>query len=53
MLRAKRPSREINRLAPVVTDTSEAIHPEACKLLYLLAWLKEVINREAALHPSM
>ena len=38
---------------PVVTDTSGTIHSEACKLLYLLAWLKEVINREAALHPSM
>ena len=54
MLRAKRPSREINRLAPrkkqmpVVTDTSEAIHHEACKLLYILAWLKEDATRHQA-----
>ena len=33
---------------PVVTDTSEPIHHEACKLLYLLAWLKEDATRHQA-----
>jgi hypothetical protein len=32
----------------VVTDTSEAIHHEACKLLYILAWLKEDATRHQA-----
>ena len=32
----------------MVTDTSEAIHHEACKLLYILAWLKEDATRHQA-----
>jgi len=33
---------------PVVTDTSRAIHPEAYKLPYLLAWLKTDATRHQA-----
>jgi len=33
---------------PVVTDTSGTIHSEACKLLYLLAWLKTDATRQLA-----